>query len=85
MYTGRLRKIGGSVMLPVPPAILDMLHLEPGAAVSMAVESGRLIVGPLARKKDGLQELLARCDSSAPLSGEDGVWTGSGSAGREII
>ena len=51
----------------------------------MAVESGRLIVGPLARKKDGLQELLARCDSSAPLSGEDGVWTGSGSAGRECI
>ena len=85
MYTGHLRKIGGSVMLAVPSAILDMLQLEPGAAVGMTVESGRLVVEPIVRKKYSLQELLARCDASAPLSGEDDVWTGSGSAGRERI
>ena len=33
MHTTNLRKVGGSVMLAVPPAILDLLHLEVGATV----------------------------------------------------
>lgn len=85
MFTSNLRKVCGSVMLAVPPAILEMLQMEPGSAVSMAVESGRLVIGPNVRKKYSLQELLAQCDASAPLSGEDGVWTGSGSTGSELI
>ena len=44
MYTSNLRKVGGSVMLAVPPAILEMLQMESGSAVSMAVESGRLVI-----------------------------------------
>ena len=68
MYTANLRKVGGSVMLAVPPAILEMLQMESGASVSMAVESGRLIIEPNVRKKYSLQELLAQCDPSAPLS-----------------
>lgn len=31
MHTTCLRKVGGSVMLAVPPAILEMLHLQAGA------------------------------------------------------
>ena len=31
MHTTTLRKVGGSVMLSVPPALLDILHLRPGA------------------------------------------------------
>ena len=72
-------------MLAVPPAILEMLQMESGSAVSMAVESGRLVIAPHVRKKYSLQELLAQCDASAPLSGEDGVWTGSSSTGRELL
>jgi antitoxin ChpS len=30
MHTTNLRKVGGSVMLAVPPALLDILQLEPG-------------------------------------------------------
>lgn len=85
MYTANLRKVGGSVMLAVPPAILEMLQMESGASVSMAVESGRLIIEPNVRKKYSLQELLAQCDPSAPLSSEDGVWTGAGATGGELI
>ena len=85
MYTSNLRRVGGSVMLAVPPAILEMLQMESGSAVSMAVESGRLVIEPNVRKKYSLQELLAQCDASAPLSGEDGVWTGSSSTGRELL
>ena len=85
MYTSNLRRVGGSVMLAVPPAILEMLQMESGTAVSMAVESGRLVIEPNVRKKYSLQELLAQCDASAPISGEDGVWTGSSAMGRELI
>ena len=58
MYSSKLRRVGGSVMLAVPPAILEMLQMESGSAVSMAVESGRLIIEPSVRKKYSLQELL---------------------------
>ena len=78
MYSSKLRRVGGSVMLAVPPAILEMLQMESGSAVSMAVESGRLIIEPSVRKKYSLQELLAQCD-------EDRAWTASTAAGRELI
>ena len=39
-----LRKVGGSIMLIVPPALLDMLKLRPGAKVGVAVHKGRLVV-----------------------------------------
>ena len=44
MYTTTLRKVGGSVMLAVPPALLDVLRLGPGAKVDLAVQDGRLVV-----------------------------------------
>ena len=85
MYTANLRKVGGSVMLAVPPAILEMLRMESGSSVSMAVESGRLIIEPNVREKYSLEELVAQCDASAPLSPGDGVWTGAGATGGELI
>ena len=33
MYTTKLRKVGGSIMLTLPPVLLDILHLQPGAQV----------------------------------------------------
>jgi hypothetical protein len=44
MHITKLRKVGGSVMMAVPPALLDILHLQPGAKVGFAVENGRLVV-----------------------------------------
>ena len=37
MHTTDLRKVGGSIMLAVPPALLDILRLRPGAKVGIAV------------------------------------------------
>ena len=85
MFTAHLRKVGGSVMLAVPPAILEMAQLRSGATVSIAVENGRLIVEPETRKRYALQELLAQCDPSAPMSGEDARWTASTPQGQELI
>ena len=62
MHTTKLRKVGGSVMLAVPPAILELLHLKSGATVSVAVEGGRLVVEPQARPRYTMAELLAASD-----------------------
>jgi antitoxin ChpS len=85
MYTSTLRKVGGSVMLAVPPAILDMLQLQAGAAVSMSVESGRLIMEPGPKNKYSLQELLEQCDPAATASVEDNLWTASSPEGMELV
>ncbi|GAN61697.1 hypothetical protein ACI01nite_25580 [Acetobacter cibinongensis] len=48
MHTTNLRKVGGSVMLAVPPAILDVLHLTAGTKVGISVDNGRLVIEPAA-------------------------------------
>ncbi len=60
MRTTNLRKVGGSVMLTVPPALLDVLRLQPGAKVGIAIEDGRLVVEPQPRRRYTLAELLAQ-------------------------
>ena len=85
MHTTSLRKVGGSIMLAVPPAILDMLHLHAGAMVGLAVDHGRLVVEPTPRPRYSLDELLAQCDASAEISAEDHAWLDSKPVGRELL
>ncbi|MDP3481383.1 MAG: antitoxin [Desulfoprunum sp.] len=85
MYTTTLRKVGGSIMLAVPPAILDLLHLRAGATVGLAVDHGRLVVEPTPRPHYSLDELLAQCDVSAEISEEDRAWLESKPVGRELL
>ena len=85
MYTTHLRKVGGSIMLAVPPAVLDMLHLRAGAIVGLAVKDGRLIVEPQARPRYTLDEILAACDPSAELAEEDREWLDTEPVGDELL
>jgi antitoxin ChpS len=85
MHTTNLRKVGGSVMLAVPPALLDILNLQPGAKVGIAVESGRLVVEPRHKRRYTLDELLAQCHPKAPRSRQDQEWLDSKPVGRERI
>ncbi|GFK94811.1 Antitoxin PemI [Fundidesulfovibrio magnetotacticus] len=85
MHTTTLRKVGGSVMLAVPPAILDLLHLQAGATVGLAVDNGRLVVEPAPRPRYTLDELLAQCDASAAPSDEDQEWLDSKPVGNELL
>ena len=85
MHTTNLRKVGGSIMLAVPPAILDLLHLHAGATVGLAVERGRLVIEPTLRPRYSLDELLAQCDASAELSPEDRAWLDSKPVGSELL
>ncbi len=85
MHTTNLRKVGGSVMLAVPPAILELLQLSAGVTVGVSVENGRLVVEPQSRPRYTLAELLAGSDFSGPRSAEEQAWVDSTPMGRELI
>jgi antitoxin ChpS len=87
VHTTNLRKVGGSVMLAVPPAILDQLHLKAGATVGLAVDGERLILQAKPKPRYTMEELLAKCDPSAPMpvpTEEDILWLNLPSVGREL-
>jgi antitoxin ChpS len=85
MHITNLRKVGGSVMLAVPPALLDILRLHPGAKVGIALESGRLIVEPQGRRRYTLNELLAQCNPKARRSKQEREWLDSKPVGGELL
>lgn len=84
MHTTQLRKVGGSVMLTVPPAVLDALELSVGAKVALAIDNGRLVVEPRRRPRYTVAELLAASDYSQPRSEEEQTWFDTPAAGREL-
>lgn len=85
MHTSQLRKVGGSVMLAVPRALLDILHLTAGSRVGLAVDNGRLVVEPRPRTRYTLAELLAASDYSKPQAPADREWVDAPPAGREPL
>lgn len=85
MHTTSLRKVGGSVMLVVPPAFLDQLHLQAGVTVGLAIDRGCLVVKPNPRPHYTLDELLAQCDATAEISAEDREWLNAPAAGGELL
>jgi antitoxin ChpS len=85
-----LRKVGGSIMLAIPPALLDVLRLQPGVKVGIAIENGRLVVEPRQRRRYTLNELIAQCDPKARRARgrarkEEQEWLDSKPVGRELI
>ena len=84
MHITNLRKVGGSVMLAVPRAILDLLKLEAGATVGLAVDGDRLVVQPQAKPRYTLDELLAQSHPKADITEEDRAWLDLDRAGREL-
>lgn len=85
LHTTKLRKVGGSIMLAVPPALIEMLRLQPGAKVGIAVESGRLVVEPQKRPRYSLKELIAQCNPKTRLTKDDREWLKSKPVGGEIL
>ena len=85
MYRTNLRKVGGSVMLAVPPALLDILDLGPGTEVGIGVQGKRLIIEPRQRPRYTLTELLAQCDAKGKYGREERQWLADKALGRELI
>ena len=87
MARANLRKVGGSVMLAIPPAILDQLSLGEGTGVELAVEGEALVVRSR-RPRYTLEQLLAEeeaalQDRASDRPGEE--WSSGASVGDELI
>lgn len=84
MYTTRLRKVGGSIMLAVPPAFLEQLDLQAGSTVSLAVDHGCLVVDSKPRPRYTLTELPVTPDYSQPQPVDERGWVDAPAIGGEI-
>ncbi len=84
MQTTTLRKVGGSVMMTITPAVLEQLGLTVGSTVGIEVQQDALIVKS-ARKRYTAEELLADYDTETPLTEEERAWLDAPRVGRELI
>ncbi len=84
-HTVVLRRVGGSVMLALPPALLAVVELAAGQPVEVSVEAGRIVVEPRRRPHYTLAELLSRCDRRAPRSDEEREWVEAPPVGAELL
>ncbi|MFG1348112.1 antitoxin [Xanthobacter autotrophicus] len=97
MAYANLRKVGGSVMLAIPPTILDQLSLAQGAGVELSVEGETLVVR-LRRPRYTLDQLLAEEEGELSAREEmqqvrvpgeglepDDTWQSDAAIGDELI
>lgn len=82
MYTTTFRQVGSSIMLAIPPALLNTLNL--GATVSLSTQDGKLII-ERAQPTYTLAQLLQECDKNAPIEPEIQQWVNTPPAGLELI
>lgn len=82
MIHTNLRKVGGSIMLAVPPTLLKKLGLEAGKEVSLDVQDGKLLVEPKRKPSYKLEDLLAEHQT---LALEQDAWGEMKAVGREEI
>jgi antitoxin ChpS len=85
MHRIRLRKVGGSVMFPIPKPLLESLGLTAASSLDVSVTGGVLVAKPQARPKYHLADLIAQCDAAAGRTVEDAAWLDDGPAGNEEI
>lgn len=85
MHTSNLRKVGGSIMLSIPPAILEQLQLQAGSTVTISLDGERLVIEPSRKPHYTLAELLAASDYSQPQPDAEREWVDSAATGRELI
>jgi antitoxin ChpS len=70
-------------MLTIPPTILEELTVKVGTTVHLTIENNRLMLSP--KPKYSLEELIAKCDASAPISPEVQEWLDSPAVGKELF
>lgn len=61
MHSTNLRKVGGSIMLAIPPAIIDILNLLAGDSVGLVINHGRLGLLAAATSRRMGMDLCACC------------------------
>jgi antitoxin ChpS len=90
MHKAKFRAVGGSVMVAIPPHMLEALKLGPNANAEISIDGNRLIIEPKPRSgRIGLAARLAQCDFSVELTAdekaEERAWLDAPRVGREEI
>ena len=85
MYTTDLRKVEDSIMLAIPPVILDAVGLAAGTKVNISIDGDRLVVEQQNHPSYTLEELLAQCNPCLDFSSEDKEWFESATVGKELL
>lgn len=79
-----LRKIGNSHGIILPDKLLKNLGFQLGDKLDMTAVEGKLVIALTEkRKKYILADLLAKCDTSAPMPQEFTAWDSSPTVGNE--
>ncbi|WP_163836993.1 AbrB/MazE/SpoVT family DNA-binding domain-containing protein [Spartinivicinus ruber] len=80
-----IRKIGNSSGAIIPAALLKKYNLTEGDAINIEENGSNIVISPVTKRpKYKLDELLAQCDSNAPVSEELSDWDNSPAVGNEI-
>jgi antitoxin ChpS len=84
MPTARLRTLGGSTIIAIPPALLSQIGLAAGGKIEIAVEGDQLVLRKPARVKPRytMAQLLAQCDPG-PFE-VDQEWMDAPAVGKEF-
>ncbi len=86
MPTATLRRVGGSVMVALPPDYLTRTGLGPSQVIAWEIDGNHLVMRPATvRPRYTLAELLAQCDRKKRRAKSDRQWTAGHAVGRELI
>jgi antitoxin ChpS len=87
MYLAKLRALGGSVVLALPPHMLRSADLGVNDTVSILWQNGQFVIQPHPKPKPKyhLSDLVAQCDFTAPYTTEETAWLTDRPQGREEI
>lgn len=77
-----LRKMGNSVGMIVPAALLKELGLAAGTPMDVRVEEGKVVATPVRRVREGWDEDAERIGAE-PLTEEERDWMAFGNAGDD--
>lgn len=79
-----LKKMGNSVALVMPPAVLRGLGVGVGQRFSLSTTAGGTIV-LTPKRKYVLAELIRQCDLKAPPPADMGLWDVARPVGQEVL
>ena len=87
MANAKLRQVGGSTVVAIPPALLKQLKLAVDSRVTVSVEKDQLVIKPEARPRYSLAQIMGQCDLTAPLrrSKAERAFMDAPRAGKEEI
>ena len=82
MHTAKLRSVGGSTMVAIPPHIIEELRLGPNSTVRLTVERGKIVIRPQPRtgphRSQGAARHVRFLQENDSGRARVGQWTASG-------